>query len=67
MVSAVAAEASMSVSQAEIFFVQVANMEIKMNGAITGDSATKWNKLRARQWAALIGFFGVENRKQVQK
>ena len=57
----------MSVSQAERFFVRGANTEIKMNGAIAGDSTTGRNKFTARQWVALIGFCGVETRKQVQK
>ena len=38
-----------------------------INGAIGGDSATGQKKFTARQWAALIGFFGVETWKQVQK
>ena len=37
-----------------------------MNGAIVGDSETGKKKFIARQWAELIGFFGVETRKQVQ-
>ena len=40
---------------------------MKMNGAIAGDSTTERKKFTARQWAALIGFCGVETRKQVQK
>ena len=40
---------------------------MKMNGAIAGDSATEWKKFMARQWAALVGFCGVETRKQVEK
>ena len=58
--SAVEATASISVLQAKIFFVQGANKAMKMNGAIAGDSATGRNKFTARQWAALIGFCGVE-------
>ena len=56
----------MSVSQAKSVFVRGANTEIKMNGAIVGDSETGRNKLTARQWSTLIGFCGVENREQVQ-
>ena len=56
----------MSVSQVEIFLVQGANTAMKMNGNIVGDSATGRKKFTARQWAALIGFCGVETRKQVQ-
>ena len=63
---AVAAAASVSVLQAENFFVRGANTAIKMNGAIVGKSATGQNKFRTSQWAALIGFCGVETRKQVQ-
>ena len=37
-----------------------------MNSVIVVDSATGWKKDTARQWSALIGFCGVENRKQVQ-
>ena len=54
-------------SQAEIFFVRGANTEIKINGAISGDSATGQNKFMARQWAELIEFCGVKTRKQVRK
>ena len=50
-----------------MFFVQGANTAMKMNGAITGDSTTGRKIFTARQWVALIGFFGVETRKQVQK
>ena len=57
----------MSVSQAESFFVRGANTAIKMNGTISGDSATGQKKFMVRQWAALIEFCGVEIRKQVQK
>ena len=56
----------MSVSQAESVFVRGANIPMKMNGAITVDSETGRKKFTARQWAALIGFCGVETRKQVQ-
>ena len=66
VVSAVVVEASMSVSQAKSFFVQGANIGMKMTGAIAGNSATGQKKLTARQWAALIGFCGVETQKQVQ-
>ena len=38
-----------------------------MKCAIAGDLATRMNKFTARQWAALIGFCGVETRKQLQK
>ena len=37
-----------------------------MNGAIAGDSATGRKQFTARQWAVLIGFWGVETQKQVQ-
>ena len=40
---------------------------MKINGAIAWDSTTGRKKFAARQWAALIGFCGVENWKQVQK
>ena len=40
---------------------------MKMKGAIAGDSTTGRRKFTARQWAALIGFCGVETWKQVQK
>ena len=50
-----------------IFFVRGANIAIKMNGAIAGDSATGQKKFMARQWAELIGFCGVETQNQVQK
>ena len=40
---------------------------MKMNGAIAGDSTTGQKQFTARQWAALMGFFGVETQKQVQK
>ena len=59
----VAASVSLSVSQAKIFFVRFANTAMKMNG----DSTTGRNTFTARQWVALIGFCGVETRKQVQK
>ena len=42
-------------------------MAMKRNGYIAGDSATWRKKFTARQWAALIGFYGVKTRKQVQK
>ena len=64
--SLVEAATSMSVSQAEIFFVQGANTAMKMKCAIAGDLATRRNKFTARQWAALIGFCGVETWRQVQ-
>ena len=54
-------------SQSESCFVQGANIAMKMNGAIAGDSETGRKKLTARQWAALIGFYGVEIQKQVKK
>ena len=38
-----------------------------MTGDISDTSATEWKKFTARQWVALIGFCGVETRKQVQK
>ena len=47
--SVVAAAASLSVKQAEIFFVRGANTAIKLNGAIAGDSATGQNKFTATQ------------------
>ena len=62
----VAAEASLSVSQAEIFFLRGANTAMKMNGAIVGDSATRWGGFTARKRAALIGFCDVETQKPVQ-
>ena len=40
---------------------------MKMNGAIAGDSETGRKIFTARQWEALIGFRGVETRKQVKK
>ena len=64
--SGVAAAASFSVSQVEIFFVLGANTTTKMNGAIAGDSETGRKKFTARQWAVLIGFCDVETRKQVK-
>ena len=63
----VAASVSLSVSQAKIFFVQGANTAMKMNDNIAGDPETRRKKFTARQWASLIGFCGVETRKQVQK
>ena len=48
-------------------FVGGENTAMKMNGTIAGDSATGQRKFTARQWAALIGFCGVETRKQVPK
>ena len=65
--SAVEAAASLSVSHSESCFVQGANIAMKMNGAIAGDSTTGQKKFTARQWAALIGFCGVATRKQVPK
>ena len=61
-----AATAPLSVSQDEIYFGQVANTAMKMNGAITGDSETGQSRFKARQWAALIVFCDVETRKQVK-
>ena len=49
-----------------MIFVRGANTAMKMNGAIAGDSKTGREKFTARQWATLIGFCGVETRKQVQ-
>ena len=46
--------------------MQGANTAMKMNGTISVDSTTGRKKFTARQWAALIGFCGVETRKQVQ-
>ena len=66
-ISEVAVAASLSVSQVESFFVRGSNTAMKMNGAIAVDSATGRNKFTARQRAALIGFCGVETRKQIQK
>ena len=40
---------------------------MKMNSAVAGDSETEQKKFTSRQWVALIGFFGVKTRKQVQK
>ena len=62
----VAAAASLSVSQAESFFVQGENTAMKINGTIAVDSGTGQKKFIARLWAALIGLFAVETRKQVQ-
>ena len=62
----VVAAASLSVSKTQICFVRGANTEMKMNGAIAGDSASGQTKFTARQLAALIGYCGVENRKQAQ-
>ena len=45
--------------------VQGANTEMKMNSSIAGDSTTGREKFTARQWEALIGFCGVETKKQV--
>ena len=45
----VAATAPLSVSQDEIYFGQVANTAMKMDGAIAGDSATGRKKFTARQ------------------
>ena len=39
---------------------------MKTTGAIAGKSETGRKKFTARQWEALIGFCGVETRKQVQ-
>ena len=39
---------------------------MKTNGNIAGDSETGQRKFTARQWAVLIGFCGVETRKQVK-
>ena len=47
--------------------MQGANTEMKVNVTIVGDSTTRRKKFTARQWAALIEFFDVEIRKQVQK
>ena len=38
-----------------------------MNSAVAGDSETEQKNFTSRQWVALIGFFGVKTRKQVQK
>ena len=65
--SEVTAAKSLSVSQSESFLCEVKKTAMKTNGAIAGDSATGRNKFTARQWAALIGYFGVETWKQVQK
>ena len=46
--------------------MQGANTAIKTNGAIAGYLATGQKKFIARQWAALIGFCGVETQTQVQ-
>ena len=62
----VAAAMSLSVSQAESFFVQDANTAMKMNSAVAGDSTTMRKKFMAKQWAALVGFSGAETQKQVQ-
>ena len=43
-----------------------ANTSMEMNSTIAGDSETGRKKFTARQWAALIGFCGVETRKQAQ-
>ena len=40
---------------------------MKMIVNIAGNSATGWEKFTARQCAALLGFYGVETQKQVQK
>ena len=39
---------------------------MKMNGTIAGDPETGRNKFTAKQWSELIGFCGLETRKQVQ-
>ena len=62
----VAAAASLSVSLAKRFFARCKHCN-ENNRAIAGDSATGQKKLTARQWAELIGFCGVETRKQVPK
>ena len=46
--SAVTMAASMSVSQAKIFFVQGENTAMKMTGAIAGNLATGRKKFMAR-------------------
>ena len=48
-------------------FVKVASTAMKTNAAIAGDSATGQKKFTARKWLALIGYCGVEIRKQVKK
>ena len=63
---AVVAVESFSVSQAKRFLVRGANIAMEMNGTIAGYLATGRKKFTARQWAVLIGFCGVETRKQVQ-
>ena len=64
--SVVAVAASMSVLQTESFFLRGANTAMKMNSAIAGDSKIGRKKFMVRQWAALIGFCGVETWKKVQ-
>ena len=71
--SSVAAGASMSVSQAELFFTRCKHGN-ENERRIAGDSATKRKKLTARQWATLIGFFEFKpgnrfktNWKQIEK
>ena len=54
-------------SGVENLFVRGANTVMKTNGTIEGDSETRRKKFTARQWEALIGFCGVETRKQFQK
>ena len=65
--SVVASATSMSMSQAERFFVRGASKSMKMTRTIVGNSVTGQKKLTARKWAALIGFSIVETRKQDQK
>ena len=48
-------------------FVQGTNTAMKMNSAISGYSATGQKKLTTRRCAVLIGFCGVETRKQDKK
>ena len=55
-----------SVTDRKLFFVSCKHCN-ETNGAIAGDSANGQNNFTARQWSALIGFYGVETRKQVQK
>ena len=59
-ISGVSSGVNVSVTVRKIF-VRWENTEIKMNGAIAGDSETGRRKFTEGQWAALIGFCGVES------
>ena len=59
-IAAITVVASMSVSHNKIYLVQGANIAMKLNCAISGDTATGKKKFRSRQWRCQLDFLELK-------